>query len=295
MHELGERDRQAILLRFFQGRRFSEVAAQLGLSEDAARMRVERALEKLRALLTERGVASSAAALGLALESTAVGAAPAGLAGTVIGVALGGAATATGIGGTLFSVTTLKLGVAGALAVAGVVGFVVQARTHAALEQQVAALRSEHEAVVALRTENAQLAREADEVAALRNDDRELARLREEALTLKAQLAASSPRPVPSSSPPHSASAAMPPELVTLRLPDADLATAFSALQIYTRTRIIRDPSIANLHAIVNVHTERIPKDEAIELLRAALRDQANIVLEPGEPGTLIAKRGPKR
>ena len=48
MHELKETDREAILLRYFENRPFAEVGAKLGLNENAARMRVERALEKLR-------------------------------------------------------------------------------------------------------------------------------------------------------------------------------------------------------------------------------------------------------
>ena len=45
---LGQLDREAILLHFFEGRTFAEVGARLALREDAARMRVTRALEKLR-------------------------------------------------------------------------------------------------------------------------------------------------------------------------------------------------------------------------------------------------------
>jgi RNA polymerase sigma factor (sigma-70 family) len=51
MHELKETDREAVLLRYFENRQFAEVGAKLGLNENAARMRVERALEKLRAIL----------------------------------------------------------------------------------------------------------------------------------------------------------------------------------------------------------------------------------------------------
>ena len=51
LHALGERDREAVLARFFEGRAFAEIGRQLALSEDAARMRVERALEKLRVAL----------------------------------------------------------------------------------------------------------------------------------------------------------------------------------------------------------------------------------------------------
>src|SRR5204862_5360877 len=46
MDQLNERDREAVLLRFFQGRAFAEVGAAVGLSEEAARKRVERALDK---------------------------------------------------------------------------------------------------------------------------------------------------------------------------------------------------------------------------------------------------------
>src|SRR5215470_10834499 len=72
MHELSERDRNAILLRYFEGHQLAEVGAKLGLSEDAARMRVGRALEKLRGLLAQRGAISTATALGALLSSQAV-------------------------------------------------------------------------------------------------------------------------------------------------------------------------------------------------------------------------------
>ncbi len=62
MHELSEPDREAILLRFFEGRSLAEVGAAIGLAENSARMRVERALEKLRVRLARRGSTSTAAA-----------------------------------------------------------------------------------------------------------------------------------------------------------------------------------------------------------------------------------------
>ncbi len=42
--QLGSEDRTAILLRFYEQRDFRSVGAALGGSEDAARMRVSRAL-----------------------------------------------------------------------------------------------------------------------------------------------------------------------------------------------------------------------------------------------------------
>lgn len=82
LHELGERDREAILLRYFEGRSFSEIGASLGSAEGAARMRVDRALEKLRAGLARRGITSTAAALALTLANQPSVAVPAGLAAT---------------------------------------------------------------------------------------------------------------------------------------------------------------------------------------------------------------------
>src|SRR5579859_4119477 len=59
MHELKPADREAILLRHFENRPLVEVGAKLGLTENTARMRVERALDKLRARLARRGVSCS--------------------------------------------------------------------------------------------------------------------------------------------------------------------------------------------------------------------------------------------
>ena len=63
MAELKEPDRSALLLRFFKGRPLREVGMELGIGEDAARMRVNRALDKLRGLLLRKGLALSSVAL----------------------------------------------------------------------------------------------------------------------------------------------------------------------------------------------------------------------------------------
>jgi len=80
INQLGAEDRTAIILRFFEQRDFRSVGEALGSNEEAARKRVNRALDKLQLLLKHRGVALSATALGAALASQAVTAAPAGLA-----------------------------------------------------------------------------------------------------------------------------------------------------------------------------------------------------------------------
>src|SRR4051812_24512782 len=81
--ELNENDREAILLRFFEGRDFAAVGARLNIADNTARMRVERALDKLRTLLERRGVTSTSAALATVLANQAVLAAPVGLAASV--------------------------------------------------------------------------------------------------------------------------------------------------------------------------------------------------------------------
>ena len=95
--ELGERDRDAVSLRFLDGRSFADIAARLRLSENAARMRVERALDKLHAALARRGITSTTAAVGLALAAQVSTAAPAGLATSVTGLALAGTASGGGL------------------------------------------------------------------------------------------------------------------------------------------------------------------------------------------------------
>jgi RNA polymerase sigma factor (sigma-70 family) len=105
--ELDECDREAVLLRFFEGRGFAELGARLQLSEDGARSRVERALEKMQGLFARRGITSTSAALALALGSQAAGAtAPAALAASVTTTALAGA---TGSGTIASWLATLTL------------------------------------------------------------------------------------------------------------------------------------------------------------------------------------------
>ena len=93
---LREKDRRAILLRFYEGRNLREVGAVLGASEDAAEKRVNRALEKLRHIFAKRGVSSTTAILAGAISAHSVQAVPVTLAKSVTAVALAkGAAAST--------------------------------------------------------------------------------------------------------------------------------------------------------------------------------------------------------
>ena len=79
MAGLSQADHDAVALRFFDGKSMKEIGAALGASEDATKMRVNRAVEKLRLFFTRRGIVCSAAALTTAMSSHAVQAAPVGL------------------------------------------------------------------------------------------------------------------------------------------------------------------------------------------------------------------------
>src|ERR1035437_3559035 len=92
MHELKEADREAILLRYFENQPFLQVGAKLGLNENAARMRVERALEKLRDTLTKRGI-TTATALASVISANAIQIAPANLAMTLTTASIATAGT----------------------------------------------------------------------------------------------------------------------------------------------------------------------------------------------------------
>lgn len=78
--KLGEKDRRAIVLRFFQSLSLSEVGLAMGISEDAAQMRVRRALERLRDFFRRRGIVLPSAGLGAVISLNAARSAPAGLA-----------------------------------------------------------------------------------------------------------------------------------------------------------------------------------------------------------------------
>jgi len=79
LENLHRRDRDAVLLRFFENKSHGEVGAAMGLTEEAARKRVNRALDRLRMFFSRRGFTVSAVVLGSALATHAGKAAPAGL------------------------------------------------------------------------------------------------------------------------------------------------------------------------------------------------------------------------
>jgi len=155
MHELNEADREMILLRYFENRQHADIGEQFGLSENAARMRVERALEKLRTVLSRRGVTNTVA-LSAALSANATTFAPPGLAATISTASvLAGTATATITATATKAVvmTTLQKTIITATVVAAVGAGVYETR-------QAARLRAENQKLI---VERERLASERDD------------------------------------------------------------------------------------------------------------------------------------
>lgn len=101
MSRLGRKEREALVLRFFQDKSLRETAAGLNISEAAAQKRVSRALEKLRRHFGRHGFSSGTAAIAGVIAANSVQAAPAGLAKAVTATAV--------VKGAAASVSTLNL------------------------------------------------------------------------------------------------------------------------------------------------------------------------------------------
>lgn len=100
VQSLNPKDREVVLLRFFQQKSVAETGVALGISENAAGMRISRAVEKLRRYFSTRGVALTSLALGLTVAEHSVKAAPPGVHETIthnLFAALSGEPSAAGL------------------------------------------------------------------------------------------------------------------------------------------------------------------------------------------------------
>ena len=123
MEQLGQKDHDALVLRFFENKTFAEVGASLGASEDASKMRVNRALEKLRTFFTKRGVRSTTAIIAGTISANSVQAAPVALAKSVTAAAIakGAAASISTLTLTKATLITMKTQTVITTAVAAIV------------------------------------------------------------------------------------------------------------------------------------------------------------------------------
>lgn len=145
MDALPDRDREVMLLRYFHGLSYVEVGARLQLNENAARMRADRALTKLRAQLERRGVTSTTAALALVMANPALASAPAGLAAGVTTAAVAVApAGAIGTAASLFLMSKLTVPILSAAVAAGLTALVWTSAVPTVGAGELAALRAEN-------------------------------------------------------------------------------------------------------------------------------------------------------
>lgn len=188
---LNRADRDAVLLRYFSKRSLGEVGQTLGVNEEAARKRVNRAVEKLRAWFARRGVETAGTTVIAALGLAGSQAAPAGLAGTVAAASFAGMGTLGLYETILLMKSKLAMGLVAVAAVATPLTY-----------QQIAVqrLRVENARLEAVqqqaRTEAAAAAARAAgttadkaELEQLRAEHLELLRLRGEVGLLRAELA----------------------------------------------------------------------------------------------------------
>ncbi len=205
--ELPERDRNAIVLRFLDQQSFAQVGLALGIGSDAARMRVDRALVRLRDGLARRGIKSTAAALALGMGQYGVVAAPASLA-SAIAVAAASTLTvstlATTATLTLMNPAKISLGLAALVAASSTTVAYLGHRDAANLRTQLADARAdlashvlaveqaggpESAELKALREDRVRLMALRDEITRLREDQRRLAALEAENQALRANAA----------------------------------------------------------------------------------------------------------
>jgi RNA polymerase sigma factor (sigma-70 family) len=167
MERLGQKDHDAVVLRFFEGRNFKEVGAALGASENAAKKRVNHALEKLRRYFSKHGFVSTTAIIAGTISIHSVQAAPTELAKSIAAVvmakgAAAGVSTLTLVKGALklMAWTKAKTAIVSAVVV-GLAMFSVM----------------QHQAQVKLREQNESLTRQIDQLSQLAAENQNLSNL----------------------------------------------------------------------------------------------------------------------
>lgn len=161
--ELGDSDRDALLLRYFKNHDLRTIGARLGISEDAAQKRVSRAVERLREFFARRGIAVAASGLVIVLSANAVQAAPVGLGASIsmistAGGAAGGITTLNFL--RILAMTKLKTGMIAAVIAAGIaIPVVIHHRMQTQLNAANEQLRQQIERNNQLAAENENLSK----------------------------------------------------------------------------------------------------------------------------------------
>jgi RNA polymerase sigma factor (sigma-70 family) len=143
---LAEREHSAVILRYFEGKNLKDVGTVLGTSEDSARMRVNRAVDKLRKFFSKRGITLSAGIIITAVSANSVHAAPAGLAASI---------TTAAITGTTATASTLTI-------VKGALKIMAWTKTKIAIVTAAAALLTAGTAVITVKAAHSYAVARAD-------------------------------------------------------------------------------------------------------------------------------------
>ncbi|MDA7510178.1 sigma-70 family RNA polymerase sigma factor [Verrucomicrobia bacterium] len=155
MSQLKEGDRSALVLRYFEDRNLREVGCELGISEDAARMRVNRALEKLKSSFGKLGVTGTTAWFATAIPSSASATVPVGLSTSITSSVIAGGitvgsvaaiATETAINNTMSTLMNLKTSTAilAAATITGTATYVTQKGQIDVLQTSLDSLSESH-------------------------------------------------------------------------------------------------------------------------------------------------------
>jgi RNA polymerase sigma factor (sigma-70 family) len=190
MAELDDAERDALVLRYLEDRSLREVGQELGVSEDAARMRVNRALDRLRLVFAQQGIAVTPAALAAALAAGAICSVPAGLSAATAATTLaaaGAAATPAILAVSSMLNTKAIASVIATALVAGTGTYLVQQRQVERLKAENQNLLARQQQTIADQESALQAAPAAKEQppASVAADNSELLRLRNEVTQLR--------------------------------------------------------------------------------------------------------------
>lgn len=241
MHELKEGEREAVLLRYFENRPFAEVGAKLCVTENAARMRVERAVEKLRAVLAKRGI-TTGTALASVISANAIQTAPGYLAATLASASIAGAGGGALVFSKFMTATNLKLGLGVLATAAVVVAFIGQQQAQKVLRAENQSLGAQ---IAQLKADNAELsdkiAATGDSQSVAREQLSELLKLRAEVTQLRSMKTAVTVAAPATNDPPATKKTAINLKIKFVSLPVESMQTIGAGLSASGDTSILSE------------------------------------------------------
>jgi len=192
LNGLGKKEHDAVVLRFFDEKELKQVGAVMGTGEDAARMRVNRGLEKLRKFFAKRGVTLSAAAIAAAVSANSVQAAPTGLAALITTAAFSGTAittTAVVAATKTIAMTTIQKALITATTAAAIGAGIYEARQALRLREEVRTLQRQQAPLIQQIQQLSQAFSDAtNQIALLRENNEHLNHNTAELLKLRSEV-----------------------------------------------------------------------------------------------------------